>query len=140
MPSFWLSLPAFLAINLGFAGLLGTLIYSLRSQANTRQVAAAIALGGLVMLPPLSLPPLSQWLSWLAAILVVVLFALRPAFIPSQIWTLRFAYRYIAITMALVALWGFSSGLIPPVYVLGVLALFAGALAWHRSHLTLHGR
>jgi hypothetical protein len=140
MLSFWLSLPAFLAINLGFAGLLGTLIYYIRSQANSRQVAAAIALGGLVMLPPLSLPPLSQWFSWFAAILVVVLFALRPAFFPPQVWTLRFAYRYTALTMALVALWGFSTGLIPPLYVLGVLALLAGALAWHRSSLSLNGQ
>ncbi|MGD8456721.1 MAG: hypothetical protein PVF83_10075 [Anaerolineales bacterium] len=44
----------------------------LSSPVNNRQVAVAFIVGVLVMLPPLSMPHLSQWIGWLAATLVVL--------------------------------------------------------------------
>ena len=129
----WLSIPTFLAVLLGFAGVLGTQLYYLRAKLNSRQVAAALALSGLVMLPPLSLPILPQWIGWFAAFLVVVLFTLRPIILPSELWSLRFALGYNSLTMVLVALWGIASGFSSrPWIYLGGFAILAAFLSWHR--------
>ena len=134
----WISIPALLSVNLGFAGLLGSQIYRLRSQANSRQVAVALAISGLVMLPPLSLPPIPQSIGWLAATLVVVLFALRPNILPHQLWTLRFGFRYSCLAMILVAVWGLSVGFESPAFILGSFALLAAVLSWFRSRVTIN--
>jgi hypothetical protein len=133
MVSNWLSLPTLFAIQLGFSGVLGAQLYHLRSQFNSRQVAAAIAVGVPVMLSPLSMPALLQWLGWLAAILVVVLFALRPNHRFAPILTWRFAWRYAALVMALVALWSLFNGITSPLFILSGFAILAGGMAWHRS-------
>ena len=96
-------------------------------------MAVAVAIDGLVMLPPLSLPPLSQWIGWLAATLVVVLFALRPHIFPPHLWTLRFGFRYASLAMVLIAVGVLSLQIAPPLYLLSVLAVLAGALSWFRS-------
>lgn len=145
----WLSLPTLLIIDLGFAGLLGTHLYYLRAHAahrrsaarsfphRARSIALALLLGGFVLLPPLSFPPLPQWLGWLAALLVVALFAFRPKPLPARLWTLSFAFRYAALTMLLVALWGLLSGFTSPQALFTLAALLAAALAWHRSRRLL---
>jgi hypothetical protein len=133
MMSVWITLPVLMSFTLGFAGLLGTHIYHLRNRVNSHQVAVAFAIGGLVMLPPLSLPPLSQWIGWLAATLVVVLFALRPHILPPLLWTLRFGFRYASLAMILIAIGILCSKIAPPLYLLSVLALLAGGLSWFRS-------
>lgn len=138
MNSIWISLPVLFIINLGFAGLLGTQIYHLRAKGEDRLAAAqnlllALALGGLVWLPQFSLPNLAQWFGWLAAVLVVGLFAARPKPLPRQLWTLRFAFRYAALAMLLVALWGLLPAITAPLILLSPAAVCAGALAWLRS-------
>ena len=133
MVSNWLSLPTLLAIQLGFSGVLGAQLFRLRSEFNSRQVAAAIAVGVPVMLSPLSMPALLQWLGWLAAILVVVFFALRPDHRFAGVWSWRFAWRYAALVMALVTLWSLSKGVSSPLFVLSGFAVLAGGMAWHRS-------
>ena len=132
----WLSFPAYLAVQLGFAGVLGAQIYHLRAEINSRQVAAAFALVGLVVLPPLSMPAFIQWLGWLAATLVVVLFAIRPHFLPDQIWTLQFALRYAAFAMLVIAIWGIIGNLSSPLIILGLCASLAAVLAWNRGTTT----
>jgi len=129
-------MPVLMSVTLGFAGLLGTQIYHLRNQVSSHQVAVAFAIGGLVMLPPLSLPPLSQWIGWLAATLVVVLFAFRPHIFPAQLWTLRFGFRYASLAMALIAIGILFSKVSLPAYFLCALAALAGALSWFKSITT----
>lgn len=133
MLSVWVSPPTIIVISLGFAGLLGEQIRQLRSQLNTDQLAAALALVGLVLLPPLSLPPVTQWIGWAAAGLVIILFALRPPILPEYIYTNRFAWRYASFAMVLAALWNLLAGPSFPRPVLTLTAVLASLLAWRRS-------
>jgi hypothetical protein len=79
------------------------------------------------------MPALLQWFGWFAAILVVVFFALRPDHRFAGVWTWRFAWRYAAIVMVLVAFWSLLNGVSSPLFVLSGFAALAGALAWRRS-------
>jgi hypothetical protein len=133
MFSVWVSPPTIIFISLGFAGLLGDQIHQLRSHLNRHQVVAVLALIGLVWLPPLSLPPVPQWLGWAAATLVIILFALRPNILPSQIFTHQFAWRYASLSMLLAAIWDLLAGPALPYHFLSLFALFAAFLTWKRS-------
>lgn len=133
MNSIWVFPPTIIIISLGFAGLLGEQIRQLRSHLSSHQLAAALALVGLVLLPPLSLPPLTQWLGLAAASLVIILFALQPKFIPDSFFSLRFAWQYASFSMLLAALWNFFASPGQSYLVFGVMALFAAFLAWSRS-------
>ena len=129
----WISLTILLLITLGFAGLVGNYIYHLRSSVNSHQVASAFAIYGLVLLPPLSLPPISQWISWLVATLVVVIFAVRPIILPQQLWTIKFAFRYTSLVMVFIAIWSLAGGYSHPVIILGGFAALAALLSYLRS-------
>lgn len=152
MYSVWVSPPTIILISLGFAGLLGEQIRQLHAhlnqnrvqrlsferleaqlRSNKHQLAAALALVGLVMLPPLSLPPVSQWIGWAAAGLVILLFSFRPKGLPAGLFTCRFAWRYAAFTMLLAALWSFLSGPDLPYIILSLIALLTALLSWRRS-------
>jgi hypothetical protein len=155
MYSVWVSPPAIIVISLGFAGLLGEQIRQLRSRLNQNkgksprfdrfeallrshkhQLAAVLALVGLVLLSPLSLPPVTQWISWTAASLVVALFAIRPKVLPTGMFTCRFAWQYASFSMLVAALWNLLAGPGLPYLVLGLVALFAALLSWKRSQTT----
>ena len=129
----WISLTILLLITIGFAGLVGNYIYHLRSSVNSHQVASAIGIYGLILLPSLSLPPVSQWISWLVATLVVVIFAIRPTIFPHQLWTIKFAFRYTSLVMVLIAIWSLTEGYSHPVIILGGLAALAALLSYFRS-------
>ena len=133
MISVWVSPPTILLISLGFAGLLGELIRRLRSRLNTSQLAAAIALIGLVLLPPLSLPPVTQWLGWAAAALVIFLFAFRPQILPAKIFSEQFAWKYASIAMFLAAIWNLVTGPSFPFIPISISAALAAFLSWKRS-------
>lgn len=133
MFSVWVSPPTIIFISLGFAGLLGDQIRQLRSHLTRHQVAAVLALLGLVWLPPLSLPPFQQWLGWAAATVVIVLFAARPNILPAEIFSCRFAWRYTSIAMLLAAVWDLLAGPALPYHFLSLCALVAAFLAWKRS-------
>jgi hypothetical protein len=137
MYSVWVSPPAIIVISLGFAGLLGEQIRQLRSQLTKHQLAAAIALVGLVLLPPLSLPPVPQWFGWAAAILVIALFALQPKSLPQIIFSPKFAWRYASFAMLLAALWYLLAGPYLPYLLVGLAALFASLFSWKRSQTAL---
>jgi hypothetical protein len=120
-------------ISLGFAGLLGEQIRQLRSRISRHQLAAALALFGLALLPPLSLPPVIQWIGWVTASLVIVLFALQPKVLPACLFTRSFAWRYASFAMLLAALWNILAGPGLPNLALSLLALFASLLCWKRG-------
>ena len=155
MYSVWVSPPAIIVISLGFAGLLGEQIRQLHSRlkqdrgrapclgrieallrSNKHQLAAALALVGLVLLPPLSLPPVTQWIGWVAAGLVIALFAVRPKSFPSGIFTCRFAWQYASFSMLVAALWNLLAGPGVPYLILSLTALLASLLSWKRSQNT----
>ena len=133
MISVWVSPPTIIFISLGFAGLLGEIIRRLRSRLNTAQLAAAFALIGLVLLPPLSLPPVTQWLGWAAAIMVILLFAFRPQILPAKIFSEQFAWQYASIAMFLAAIWNLATGPSFPFIPISVSAALAAFLSWKRS-------
>ena len=133
MISAWVSPPTIIIISLGFAGLLGEQIRQLRAQLNKNQLAAALALVGLVLLPPLSLPPAAQWIGLAAASLVILLFALRPNILPAQIFSPSFAWRYTSFSMILAAVWNLVAGPSFPFLLVSTSAMLAAFFSWRRS-------
>jgi hypothetical protein len=133
MNTVWVSPPTIIIISLGFAGLLGEQIRQLRSHLTKRQLAAALALVGLVMLPPLSLPPVIQWLGWAAASLVIALFTFQPKVLPESIFSRRFAWQYACFAMLLAALWNLLAGPGLPYLIIFLAAIYAALLSWKRS-------
>ncbi|MEN8240982.1 MAG: hypothetical protein ABFS17_03590 [Chloroflexota bacterium] len=133
MISAWVSPPTIIFISLGFAGLLGELIRQLRSRINKFQLAAALALIGLVLLPPLSLPPVTQWFGWAAAGLVILLFAYRPQIFPAKIFSEQFAWQYASFAMFLAAIWNLVTGPSFPFIPISISAALAAFLSWKRS-------
>ncbi len=127
----WLTLPAYLAVQLGFAGLFGMQIAHLRRSTSTAGVAIAILLAPLGMLPPHSMPEPLQTISRLMAALVVALFAL--SILPQRWHSQHFARRYGTLAMMAIACWGLSSGPAAPTFILGLLAALAAAMIWPRS-------
>jgi hypothetical protein len=133
MISVWVSPPTIIFISLGFAGLLGELIRQLRSRLNKSQLAAAVALIGLVLLPPLSLPPVTQWIGWTAACLVIFSFAFRPQILPAKFFSPSFAWRYASFAMLLAALWNLVTGPSFPFIPISLSAILAAFFSWKRS-------
>ncbi len=128
----WVYPPTLFLITLGFAGVLGDLIYRLRANLNLPMLVAALSTLFLVLFPPLSLPPAFQYAGWIGAVLVILVFALRPDNLPSTFFTRRFALRYAALIMLLSALWGIFNATFPT-NLLAAAALLAALLAWTRS-------
>ena len=130
----WLSIITYFAVQLGFAGVFAIMLTYLRSTYNNRQMAAAGTLGGLVLLSPLSMPTFVQWLAWIAAILVVVLY-LWPGLLPVQFYFLPNVWRYAAVSMLLIAVWGAAHGSL--LTVISLFALLAAYSAWCQSQVIL---
>lgn len=123
-----------LAAYLGFAGVLGSVIAGRqRGQAWITGVYAA-----LIFLPAsLGLPfhwPHMQ-LTWVAGLMVIVLFARQPAFFPIWLWEPRFAFAYFGVVMFLIWFWAFLfEG--PTLWLgLGAPAILAGILSIRRAIL-----
>ncbi len=133
----WVAYPALYIITIGFAGLLGELIFHLRSQFTPRILAAAMLLAGLVWFPPLSLPLTLQWGLWVSSGVVILLFALRPQPLPNQLFSRQFAMRYASIAMLISALWDVLAGPAFPAHALAIAALLASLLAWLASEEVL---
>lgn len=128
MFSDWLTFPAFIVLHLGYASVLGDQLYQLRWQGSRRQWAVALVILGLVFLPPLGLPAGLQWAAWLAAALLVVLFALYPHLLPPYLRCRQFLWHYCALAMGLVTIWG----LLHSEFLFSALAFCTGVLAWNR--------
>ena len=125
-----------LTVYLGTAGVFG---YSLRrlkeaQEAYSPLVSAVfsflcLAAGSFIL--PFSIS--FQILLWLAALLIVLVYAMKPSNMPALFWSPRFAYRFSAIVMLLILLWGIFSKITIPTILLGGFAALAGILAWQRS-------
>ena len=128
-------------ITLGFAGLLGELIHHLqirRSAHKQNGIQARLAglslfVSILVLLFPLSLPGMANWLLWLAALVVIGIYALYRRSLPPSLLTRKFAFRYTSAAMLLAAWWNYSTGPSLPAYLLAISALLAALMAWLES-------
>ncbi|MGD2026771.1 MAG: hypothetical protein PVI99_03065 [Anaerolineales bacterium] len=133
MAVFWFSSPTLFMITLGFAGLLGNLIYHLRERISPQLIALCALVLGMVILPPLSLPILLQRTLWGAGLIVILAYAVRPSTLPANLHTRRFAMRYTAVAMVLSAIWNILSGPSFPAMVLAAFACLAALMAWFDS-------
>lgn len=133
MPIFWITVIAYIIVHIGFSGMLGAFVYRLRVSASLSHTLAAFTTGSIVLLPPLSLPTWGQWISWVLALAVAGIFAIRPTNFPSRLWSSDFALGYASLAMGLIALWGIWDGLHSPTFLLSGMAVLASLLAWRRG-------
>ncbi|MBW8012454.1 MAG: hypothetical protein FVQ83_14660 [Chloroflexi bacterium] len=137
MLSIWFSLTGTLAVYIGFASVLGSLVHKLRIETSRYNLIQIISFGVLIFLPaslalPLTLP--LRIITWVWAIILAALFAIRPGKLPVWLWAPGFGLRYAAGTMGLILFWSLATSFIsPPVIILGALAGLAGVLAWQRG-------
>ena len=133
MISFWLSVPALLAVQLAFASLMGELVFRIGKLPAAPVLRWALVLGVLLLLPRHPSEPLAwRGFVWLLALALATLYALRPAQLPDWLWSPRFAWGYTSLMMSLIALWSFANGFTAPTIYLGLLAGLAGILAWKK--------
>lgn len=133
MSAIWLSSSTILLITVGFAGLLGELSYQLRKRLSTSIAVLSIPVLGMVILPPLSLPGILPWLLWISGFTVFILYFFRPAPLPQQLLTRRFAMRFIAITMVLCTLWNLQTDAGFPALLQAATAGATAIMAWSES-------
>lgn len=146
MSAVWITSSTLFMITLGFAGLLGELIYTLRvrrsaAKRNGIQVRLAgmsVFVSLLVLLFPLSLPGMANWLLWLAALAVIAAYSLHRRSLPPRLLTRKFAFRYTSAAMLLSAWWNFTAGPSLPANLLAASALVAALLAWLESGKEQH--
>ena len=129
----WMTFPAFIALHLGYASVLGDQIHQMRLDRAHRQWAAAVIILGLVFLPPLGLPIGLRWAAWLAAAALAVVFALYPHLLPPGLRSKQFVWHYCALCMGLVTLWGLAY----QEWLFSGIALCTGALAWNRAKVII---
>jgi uncharacterized membrane protein (UPF0136 family) len=125
-------------VYLGYASLVGSLIHWLRREVSKDSILTGISFSALVFFPStlsLPLPPYARAAAWAGALLLVVLFAVRPAALPNWFWGLRFGLRYGAVAMSLILLWSLIIHTSTWGLILGMVAGLAGVLAWRRSRV-----
>ena len=124
------------ATHLGFASALGALMHLAQSPEVRLTRVAPIGLACFIVLPfslALSADPWLRYLTWLAGLTLMLLYAIRPARLPAWLWTEQFAYRYLGGLMLLILVWALGQGISPPHIGLGVLAAFAAGMALQRA-------
>ena len=136
MLSYWLSLPAIVMVYLGYASLEGALIHWLRREVSKDSILLGISFSALVFFPStlsLPIPAPTRPAAWIGALLLVIVFAVRPAAVPDWVWSPRFGLRYVAVAMALILLWSLVIHTSIWTGILGIVAGLAGILAWGKS-------
>jgi hypothetical protein len=132
---------AFLALLAIYAGLAAALGESFSHFQNVRQDAKqglySVSLGFVFLIAVLGtpLPPALMALSLVICLLAATLYALKPAYLPSWLWSPEFALRYLAGVMALIALWSLTQSSSTPSLALAPLALLSAILTWQRGQV-----
>lgn len=133
MVEYWIKAFTLFIITLGFAGLLGDLLFQLRSRRHAATGFLALLIGSLVFFPPLSLPHIPRAVLWTAALTVILLFTARPNRLPQVLLSQRFILRYACLGLVTTALWYLSVGQSLLMSALAISALFAALLSWRES-------
>lgn len=136
MLSEWLSYATIVAIYLGFAGLEGFLISRVRAHKSRDAIIASISFSVLVFAPSTLWLPftfIAKLAVWASAFILIWLFASRPPYLPSWVWSLRFGLRYAAASMSMILLWSVLDQQSLWLLVVDALAAVAGGWAWLHS-------
>jgi len=129
----WIAALTLFIITLGFAGILGGLIFRLRTEPKVFLAFLSLMIGSLVFFPPLSLPVMLQWLVWLAALIIAGTFAMRPANLPAFLLSRRFVLRYACLALLTTAMWYQSVGPSLLMSSLTITALLTALVSWRES-------
>ncbi len=126
----WVSFSALLAIQFGFAALLGALVGQSRAILDRVPLAASALLyiGASVALP---MDFVLKLFVWLVSALLFIGFLNIPVTFRSRP---RFAWLYAVFAMVLVITWSAGQLVQPPLVALGAAAALAAGLAWRRSN------
>jgi hypothetical protein len=133
MNEFWITLAALLAVHLGFAALLGTLVYRLRASKSASLDLLILAFGLIVYVgASLALPfgPGVRSLFWMAGLATMLVFAFQLEAIPNSP---GMSWYYAAGAMILILVWSLSKAWPVPMLTMGMAAAAAAALAWRRA-------
>jgi hypothetical protein len=128
----WVSFSALLAIQFGFAALLGALVSQSRTVVDRVLLAASALLfvGASVALP---MTLMFKLFAWIVSALLFIGFLDIPLTIRSKP---RFAWLYVVFAMALIITWSAAQAIQPQLLALGAAAALAAGLAWRRSNTT----
>lgn len=133
MNEYWITLAALLAVHLGFAGLLGALIYRLRARKSASIDLVLLIFGLIVFVgASLALPfgPGMRLLFWIASLATMMVFAFQLEAIPNHP---GMCWYYAAGAMALILVWSLSRSWPMPLLALGIASAVAATLAWRRA-------
>lgn len=131
------------AIYLTFAVAVGVAAYEARASLDRGLLLVAALLGALVFLPlHLALPETLHWTFPLrfVGLALALLYTGRPGRLPAWLWSPRFLYQGLGLSMASISLWGIARGPGPAGPILGLLAALAAGLAWGKVGLGVPGR
>lgn len=124
------------AIYLGFAGFLGSLLFRARQRLSWPMQLLLFCLTILIVLGISLLAPWnSQWMhaQFLMVYAVILVFSLRPVRRPAWLWRTALGFRYLSLTLVLVVIWSLSGEDNSAKIILAPWAGLAAALAWQRS-------
>lgn len=124
-----ISLIALIAVQLGFAGLLG----AKARQAKTIARVVLICLGALIFavsILRLPLPTSPRIILWIASAVLFVYF-FKPDILSGM--QVKLAWFYAGGAMLLILAWSATQSWLAPVFSLGLAAGLAGMLAWRRG-------
>lgn len=133
MTTYWISLAALMLVHLGFAALLGSLIYRLRSHAAEPTDLFLILFGGVVFIGASLALPFgigTRLLFWIASLCTLGIFSFQLEAMPSNP---ALSWYYAAGASALILAWSLGQGWPLPTVGLGLGAALAAGLAWRRA-------
>ena len=129
MFSDWISFSALLAIQFGFAALLGAMVSQTRQSTERALLAASglLYVGASLALPLSAMFRLAVWLA--SALLFIGFLNTRLSLRANP----RLGWLYLVFAMALIFSWSATQAPQLPLLALGATAAVAAALAWRRS-------
>jgi hypothetical protein len=130
------------AIYLGLAGFLGSLLYRARQRLGWPMQILLFCLTILIFLGISLLVPWNSRMlqaQFLIVYAIILVFSLRPIHRPEWLWRTANGFRYLSVTLILVAIWALSGEFSPVKLMLAPWAFLAAILAWQRSRELLGG-
>lgn len=129
----WISIPALVAVHLGFAGLLGAVYGTARRSHWQFTAYCALVFGGLLFLGANLALPLPMWASSLLWLASAAAFGLGSLAADTAAWRAEYGWYYAVAAMLLVLAWGLAQSWPSPAIALGLAAALAAALSWTRA-------
>jgi hypothetical protein len=131
----WISLPALLAVHLGFAALLGAVSGTARQTRWQFPTYCAVGLGSLLFLGANLALPLPMWANSLVWMTSAGAFGLGFESAELLRGRVEFGWYYAGTAMILILIWGMAQGFSPPTLVIGLAAALAAGISLRRGLL-----